>query len=67
MRHPNVQILVDTLEKNINVRGGRCMASDSQDGVAILLAVTSADVPSVVPSNLLETVADSENGDLKNS
>ena len=67
MGHPHVNLVGDAREKGIDVRSSIGVAGDSQDRVAILLAVTSRDVLSVVPGNLLETVTDSEDGNLRMS
>jgi hypothetical protein len=64
VRHPDVHLVINTLEESIDVRGSGGVAGDVQDGVSVLLTVTSTDVLSVVPGDLLKTVADSENGDL---
>jgi hypothetical protein len=65
--HPHVNRVRDAGEEDIDMRSGIGVAGNSQDGVAVLLAVASRNVLSMVPGNLLETVTNSENGDLRMS
>jgi hypothetical protein len=63
--HPHVDLVADTLEQDIDMRSGGGVAGDGQDGVTVLLAITGADITTVVPGDLLKTVADTEDGDLR--
>jgi hypothetical protein len=65
MGHPHVDLVADTLEQDIDMRSGGGVAGDGQDGVTVLLAITGADITTVVPGDLLKTVADAEDGDLR--
>lgn len=64
VRHPYGEFSVQAGEEDINMGRRVGVTGDREDGVSVLLAVARRDVLSVVPGNLLETVANSENGNL---
>jgi hypothetical protein len=65
MRHPYIKLVIDTLEQGIYVGSCRSVTGDSQDGMAILLAIASADITAVIPGDLLKTIADTKNRNLR--
>lgn len=64
--HPDDEFtLGQTFKQTINVCGKASVLGDSDDRVTVLSAFTSRDILSVVPGNLLQSVADTENWDTK--
>lgn len=67
MGHPHFKLEFEAGEEGINVGGGGCVVRYRENGVAVFFAVAGGDMFAVVPGNLLEAIADAEDGNLETS